>query len=69
MTYTTICVATFIEQVVANYTILVRPLLTKTGNFAYSNFMACGTVANFLGLMPLVVKFYAMLEYKNIGSK
>ena len=69
VTYAAICAATFIKQVVAKNTVTVRPFLTKTNYFANIFFMANIAIANFLGLMPFVVKFHAMFEYKDISSK
>ena len=61
MTGTTICISTFIEQVVANNTALVRPFLAKTCYFTNTFIMACRAIAYFFGLMPFVVEFHAML--------
>jgi hypothetical protein len=68
MTGTTICVSTFIKQIVADNTALVRPFLAETGYFANTIIMAYCAIAEFFGLMPFVVEFHTMLEYKIIRS-
>ena len=69
MTGTTIGVSTFIKQIVADNTALVRPFPAKTWYFADSVIMAYGAIADSFGLMDFVVEFHAMLQNKNIRSR
>jgi len=56
-------------QFVAIDAILVSPLLTKPIDFADMFSMTHATTADLFSLMTLVVKFHAMFECENIGSK
>ena len=65
MTCTTFCIATFIEQIVANNTAPMCPFLAESWYFADNFIMAYRAIAYIIGLMPLVVEFHAMLKNKN----
>ena len=68
MTSTASCIATFIEQIVADNTAPMCPFLAETWYIADTFIVAYRAIAHIIALMPFVIEFHAMLQNENIRS-